>query len=228
MKKKVTAIILAAGKGSRMKSDTEKQFMKLGDFPVIYYSLKTFNDSAVDEIILVTGSNSVDYCKKEIVEHYGFDKVSQVVTGGKERYNSVYNGLLACTNTDYVIIHDGARPFVTDDMINRSIEELYKYKACTVGMPVKDTIKIVNEDFIGIETPARKTLWQIQTPQSFDYELLLGCYKKMMKEIPDVTDDTMVVERYGNCHVKVIEGAYFNIKITTPEDLKIGLEILEK
>lgn len=228
MKKKVTAVVLAAGKGSRMKSDIEKQFMMLGDFPVIYYSLKTFNGSVVDEIILVTGTDCIDYCKKEIVERYGFDKVSRIVAGGKERYDSVYNGLLACNNPELVIIHDGARPFVTDDMINRCIRELQNYKACTVGVPVKDTIKIVDADNVGIETPRRETLWQIQTPQGFDYKFLLSCYNEMMKETPSVTDDTMVAEMYGKSRAKVIEGAYFNIKITTPEDMKMGLEILKK
>ncbi len=228
MKKKTTAIVLAAGKGSRMKSDTEKQFMMLGDYPVIYYSLKAFNDSPVDEIILVTGHNSVEYCREEIVRCFGFDKVSRITEGGRERYNSVYNGLLACDNPENVIIHDGARPFVTVNMINRCIHTLEDYKACTVGMPVKDTIKVVDDNQIGLSTPTRESLWQIQTPQAFDYKMLLGCYEEMMKETPDVTDDTMVAERYGNCRVKVIEGSYSNIKITTPEDLKIGLEILKK
>ena len=131
------------------------------------------------------------------------------------------------------MIHDGARPFVTQDMVVRSIQTLADYKACTVGMPVKDTIKIVNENRIGMATPAREYLWQIQTPQSFDYKCLMKCYQKMMKKRADgaaiaVTDDTMVVEEYGKIQVKVIEGSYTNIKITTPEDMRIGQEFLQK
>lgn len=224
---KITAIVLAAGKGSRMKSKIEKQFMLLGDYPVLYYALKTFEKSPVDEIILVTGKDNIDYCRKEIVEKYHLKKVHSIIEGGANRYDSVYQGLQACGNTDFVIIHDGARPFVTVEMIDILLETLKTYKACTVGMPVKDTIKIVDENGIGIDTPARNTLWQIQTPQGFDYGCLLSCYQKMMAETPDVTDDTMVVERYGNEVVKVVEGGYFNIKITTPEDMKIGLEILK-
>lgn len=146
---KTTAIILAAGKGSRMHSKIEKQFMELGGYPVIYYALKAFEESPVDSIILVTGKNSVEYCRHEIIEKYHFTKVVSVVEGGENRYDSVYNGLCACPETDYVMIHDGARPFVTQDMVVRSIQTLADYKACTVGMPVKDTIKIVNE--IGLE-----------------------------------------------------------------------------
>ena len=229
---KTTAIILAAGKGSRMHSKIEKQFMELGGYPVIYYALNTFEESPVDAIILVTGKNSVEYCRHEIVEKYHFTKVVSVVEGGENRYDSVYNGLRACSETDYVMIHDGARPFVTQDMIVRSIRTLAEYKACTVGMPVKDTIKIVDENQIGMATPARECLWQIQTPQSFDYKCLMKCYQKMMKKRVDgallVTDDTMVVEEYGEIRVKVIEGSYTNIKITTPEDMRIGQEFLQK
>ena len=230
---KTTAIILAAGKGNRMHSKIEKQFMELGGYPVIYYALKAFEESPVDSIILVTGKNSVEYCRHEIIEKYHFTKVVSVVEGGENRYDSVYNGLCACPETDYVMIHDGARPFVTQDMVVRSIQTLADYKACTVGMPVKDTIKIVNENRIGMATPAREYLWQIQTPQSFDYKCLMKCYQKMMKKRADgaaiaVTDDTMVVEEYGKIQVKVIEGSYTNIKITTPEDMRIGQEFLQK
>ena len=121
---RTTAIILAAGKGSRMHSNIEKQFMELGGYPVIYYALKVFEKSPVDAIILVTGKKSVEYCRHEIVEKYHFTKVVSVVEGGENRYDSVYNGLCACRETDYVMIHDGARPFVTQDMIVRSIRTL--------------------------------------------------------------------------------------------------------
>ena len=225
---KTTAIILAAGKGSRMHSKIEKQFMELGGYPVIYYALKAFEESPVDSIILVTGKNSVEYCRHEIIEKYHFTKVVSVVEGGENRYDSVYNGLCACPETDYVMIHDGARPFVTQDMVVRSIQTLADYKACTVGMPVKDTIKIVNENRIGMATPAREYLWQIQTPQCFITKEIKEAYRKMMEAKDDsVTDDGMVMETYGIRGVRMIKGSYENIKITTPEDMLLGEAILK-
>lgn len=219
----ITAIVLAAGKGSRMKSDIQKQFMLLGEYPVVYYSLKVFEESRVDNVILVTGEQDVEYCRHNIVEKYGFSKVSHIVAGGKERYESVKNALNAANESDYVMIHDGARPFVTDKMIENSIEAVKLFDACTVGMPVKDTIKLTDDEQFGVETPDRKYVYQIQTPQTFKKELLSDCYSKMEADKnANVTDDTMVVELYSGRRSKVLEGSYTNIKITTPEDLKIA------
>ena len=142
---KVTAIVLAAGKGSRMHSDIPKQFMTLGDYPVLYYSLKAFQDSPVDDIILVTGEDYVEYCRNDIVDRYNITKVRKIVTGGAERYDSVHNGLIAADGAKYVLIHDGARPCITQKIITDSIDAVKIYSACTVGVPVKDTIKIVDE-----------------------------------------------------------------------------------
>lgn len=220
-KNKITAIVLAAGKGSRMHSEIPKQFINICDRPVLYYSLKAFQESDVDEIILVTGQEDISYCRKEIVEKYGICKVTRIVAGGTERYDSVRNGLLAAEDADYVLIHDGARPCITDRIISDSIENVKIYKACTVGVPVKDTIKKVDSDGYSIETPDRAYLWQIQTPQSFDRKLLASCYERLAKEKPaGITDDTMLVEMYTDVRSKVIMGGYENIKITTPEDLK--------
>ena len=225
---KITAIVLSAGKGSRMKSDIPKQYMSLNDKPVIYYSLKAFEDSSVSQIVLVTGKEDVAYCEKEIVQKYRFKKVVAVVAGGAERYDSVYCGLLAAPDTDYVLIHDGARPMVDQKIINDSIECVKKAKACVVGMPSKDTIKISDEQNYAIDTPDRKTLWSIQTPQAFSYELICNAYSKLYKDIeqgkdiPTITDDAMVVEYATNQKVKLIEGNYENIKITTPEDIFIA------
>lgn len=229
MKDKITGIVLAAGKGSRMKSDIAKQFMLLGEYPVVYYSLKAFENSAVDEVILVTNESAVDYCKKEIVEKYYLKKVKKVIAGGMERYDSVYRGIMEADAPDYVMIHDGARPFLTRKMIDDSIEAVKKNRACTVGVPVKDTIKIVNCNGFGVETPPREELWQIQTPQTFDYQLICESYQKMYADKkPEVTDDTMVVEKYGNVASKVIFGDYANIKITTPEDINLSAIFLKK
>lgn len=217
---KYTAIVLAAGSGKRMNSKVQKQYMMLAGKPVIYYALKAFEQSPVTDIVLVTGAGEIEYCQKEIIEKYGIGKICAVVEGGKERYHSVYQGLLAAQGADYVLIHDGARPFVDTKMIQRSMEMVERYQACVVGMPVKDTIKIVNEDAIAVETPERSRLWQIQTPQTFSYKLLKQAYDKIFEsEDASITDDAMVLERMTGYQVKVMEGSYQNIKITTPDDL---------
>lgn len=229
MKEKVIALVLAGGQGKRMQSDVQKQYMQLNDYPVLYYSLKQFEESAVDEIILVVAKGEITYCQKEIVERFCFKKVKQVVEGGKERYESVYHGLQAIDEEGYVLIHDGARPLITNSIIQTSIDGVKKYKACVVGMPVKDTIKIVNEQEVAVETPNRNSLWLVQTPQSFEIGIVKKAYEKMM-EAKDtmVTDDAMVVEKYEKYPIKLLKGSYENIKITTPEDLVIAKGLLDR
>lgn len=220
---KYTAIVLAAGSGSRMNTKVKKQYLLLEEKPILYYSLKTFEDSAVTDIILVVGQGEVEYCKKEIVERYQFRKVTAIVEGGKERYHSVFEGLKAAKNADYVLIHDGARPFVTEEILNRAMCSVKKYRACVVGMPVKDTIKIADENEYSKETPERKNVWMVQTPQCFEFNLIYEAYEKMLQEEDrTITDDAMVLERVHGLPVKLIEGSYRNIKITTPEDMIIA------
>ena len=221
--KKYTAIVLAAGAGKRMNTKVHKQYLEVAGKPVLYYTLKAFEESAVSDIVLVTGAGEEDYCQKQIIKKYGFEKVKAIVTGGKERYHSVYQGLLAAEGADYVLIHDGARPLVDSAIIQRSMDAVLKYQACVVGMPVKDTIKIVNEEQFAKETPDRNKLWQVQTPQTFSYILVKEAYQKMLEqEDTAITDDAMVVERMTSVPVKLIEGSYRNIKITTPEDLLVA------
>ena len=225
----VTAIVLAAGAGKRMNSPVHKQYMKLAGKPVLYYALRAFEESAVTRIVIVVAAGEVEYCRAEIVDRYAFGKVSAVVEGGKERCHSVYQGLLAAPGTDYVLIHDGARPFVTEDMIVRSVEAAKRDQACVVGMPVKDTIKVVGPDGFAIETPDRSMLWQMQTPQTFFYPLIRDAYETVMKSGDDaVTDDAMVLERATGQRARIIEGSYRNIKITTPEDLLTAEAYLKK
>lgn len=231
---KTTAIVLSAGKGKRMNSDTAKQYMNLHDKPVLYYTMMAFESSYVDEIVVVCGKDDKDFVLTEIVEKYSFNKVKKIVTGGKERYHSVYQGLMACDDTDYVLIHDGARPFVDHMILERVRECVEKYGACVAAMPVTDTIKVVSEDGTVLSTPDRKTLWSMQTPQAFEFELAVSSYIKLIeseKEILDkginITDDAMVVEYFTNHPVKIVEGAYNNIKITTPEDIPRGEGILK-
>ncbi len=218
--KKYTAVVLAAGAGKRMNTKVHKQYLEVAGKPLLYYTLKAFEESRVDDIVLVTGAGEELYCRREIVEKYGFHKIKAVTAGGKERYHSVYQGLLAAEGTDYVLIHDGARPLVEQAVIERCMESVEKYQACAVGMPVKDTIKIVDGELFAKGTPDRSSLWQVQTPQTFSYALIREAYCKMLQqEDAVITDDAMVVERMTSVPVKLIEGSYRNIKITTPEDL---------
>ena len=222
-KQKYTAIVLAAGSGKRMNSKVHKQYLIIQDRPVLYYSLKAFEDSAVDEIVLVVGKGEEEFCRREIVDKYGISKVKAIVEGGKERYHSVFEGLKQTSDADYVLIHDGARPFVDQDIIRRCMQEVQKYQACVVGMPVKDTIKIADEEGYAKQTPDRKNVWMIQTPQTFSYALIYEAYGEMLKtEDTAITDDAMVLERIKGKKSKLIEGSYRNIKITTPEDLLIA------
>lgn len=225
---KIAAIVLAAGAGKRMNSAVHKQYMLLEGKPVLYYALKAFEESEVTEIILVVGAGEEEYCRTEIIEKYGIGKVRAVVQGGRERYHSVYAGLNAAQGADYVLIHDGVRPLVTADIIKRSIECVRTGQSCVVGMPVKDTIKILDNDGFAKETPDRRTLWQMQTPQTFPYQVIRAAYEKIIAEDDStVTDDAMVLEKAAGQRVKVIEGGYQNLKITTPEDLLVASAYLK-
>lgn len=228
---KCTAIILAAGQGKRMKTKVQKQFLMLQGKPLLYYSLACFQKSdEIQEIVVVTGKESIDYCRSEIIEKYGFTKVKCITEGGKERYNSVYAGLEACSaDTDYVFIHDGARPFVTEDIIKRTKEGAVTYDACIAGMPSKDTVKIIDENNMVSVTPERSRVWSVQTPQVFLYSLIKEVHDAARStSMQGITDDAMVVEQYKNTPVHIVEGAYENIKITTPEDILVAEKILEK
>ena len=226
---KCTAIVLAAGQGKRMNSKVQKQFLCIQDHPVLYYSLQCFEKcSWITDIILVTGKDEIDYCREQIVDKYKFQKVSAIVAGGKERYNSVYNGLMTCNQTDYVFIHDGARPFVTQEILERGLKCVQEKSACAAGMPSKDTIKIVNADKVVESTPDRRFVWNVQTPQVFDYALVMSSYTKALGgDCSKITDDAMVVETYGNHEVVLYEGSYENIKITTPSDLVLAEEFVK-
>lgn len=232
-KRRTAAVVLAAGSGRRMESSIKKQYMLIKDKPVLYYSLKAFQESFVDEIILVVSAGDIPYCQKEIVERYGFSKVKGVVEGGKERYHSVALGLQCLKNCDYVYIHDGARPMLTEEILLRLWQSVQKTGACVAGMPVKDTIKLVDENEMVFSTPERKRVWQVQTPQVFSYDLISEAYDRLLaaeKELLQkgimVTDDAMVVEMLTEHPVKLVEGSYENIKITTPEDIPIAERFL--
>ncbi|MCC8152286.1 MAG: 2-C-methyl-D-erythritol 4-phosphate cytidylyltransferase [Lachnospiraceae bacterium] len=229
-KKKHVALVLAAGKGTRMNSETPKQFLELAGRPLICYALQTFQESFVDEIILVTGPEQVSYCRTEIVEKYGFYGVKQIVSGGAERYDSVYRGLCAAQDCDYVYIHDGARPFLDAGMLDRARCCVEECGACAAGMPVKDTMKVTDENNYVRYTPDRSHMWQIQTPQAFSFPVIRQAYERLFEEgdLRGVTDDAMVAERYSSVKVRLFEGSYRNIKVTTPEDLLLAKILLKK
>ncbi len=224
-----TAIVLAAGQGKRMHSKIQKQFMELDGMPVLCYSLRCFQESPlIQDIILVTGEESISYCKEEIVQKYGFTKVSAVIPGGKERYDSVYAGLCECRDCEYVLIHDGARPFVTEEILKRGLQKVKETGACVIGMPSKDTVKLSDEEGYVKETPNRKCVWTIQTPQIFSYSLIREAHDSIrQKDMSKITDDAMVVEQETGAKVALAEGSYQNIKITTPEDLDIAEAFLK-
>lgn len=232
-----TAIVLAAGQGRRMGTKIQKQYLELEGKPVLYYSLHVFEKSkVVDDVILVVGKGQESYCYSEIIEKYHLKKIKAVIPGGKERYESVYLALkyiaeqknVAGTN-GIVFIHDGARPFVDEEMILRAYHTVQEFDACVVGMPVKDTIKVVDEENFAKETPDRRTLWSVQTPQVFRTSVVQNAYFKLMEQSEiQVTDDAMVVEQILNRPVKLVEGAYENIKITTPEDIFVAESFLKK
>lgn len=215
-----SAIIVAAGQGRRMGTKVSKQFLEFEGRPILAYTLKKFQDcKEIDEIIVVTNEENIDYCKLNIVDKYSFDKVRDIVAGGSERQFSVYNGISQVSKrSDIVLIHDGVRPFVKVENILDTIKGAIDNRACILGVKAKDTIKITNKNNVIINTPNRDDLWYIQTPQSFEYKLIKESYEKALKDGIFVTDDAMIVERLG-IDVMITEGSYDNIKITTMEDL---------
>lgn len=220
-------VIVAAGTGSRMKMGINKQFIKLEGKEIIAYTIEKFyNNSNIEDIVVVVKEDESEFFKKEILDKYNFKNI-KIAYGGKERQDSVYNGLkLLDKKCDVVLIHDGARPFVSDKIIYNCIEEVKEHKAIVVGVPVKDTIKIIDNDKNIVDTPNRSVLWAVQTPQTFDYNILIDAYKDAYKSGFYGTDDAMLVERIGY-KVKMVEGSYNNIKITTQEDLSVGSQILK-
>ena len=252
-KKHCTAVILAGGSGSRMHSDVAKQFMLLGGKPLLWYSLQAVQQSEIiDDCILVAGkeeeaargepSRTMDYVRREIVCKYGFTKVAAIVAGGSERCWSVENAMSLLRDmkgqggildrTDYVFIHDSARPFLTEDILRRTYEAVQLHHACVAAVPSKDTVKLADQEGFAECTPARNRVWTIQTPQVFDAGLIMEAYGRLREQYSQsaqapVTDDASVVELFSDTPVKLVEGSYQNIKITTPEDIKIAEAFLE-
>lgn len=222
-----SVVIVAGGKGTRMASDINKQYLELNGKAVLAHTIDQFEKChMIDEIVIVTGANEVEYFTEHIWKKHGFSKISKVVPGGKERQDSVYNGLLGVNpKAEIVLIHDGARPLIRGEQIVASIEGALEIGACVIGVPVKDTIKICDHNQLIQETPSRDILWAVQTPQAFRYDWILQAYHQGIKNNLQVTDDAMMVEALGY-PVKMIPGSYDNIKITTPEDLVIAKSMM--
>lgn len=223
----VSAIVLAGGRGKRMGSVQSKQYINLDGKPILYYTLKQFiENDLIDKILLVIPEDEKDYCKNEVLDKYGLI-VDALVFGGKERQDSVYNALIQLGGSDIVLIHDGARPFVSQRIINDSIKYARIYKATAPGVTPKDTIKVKDENNFSVDTLIRNNLVAIQTPQAFDFSMIYECHKKIKGRGITVTDDTMVAEIFGN-KVYIYEGDYTNIKITTQEDLILAEYLVKK
>ncbi|MEG1311038.1 MAG: 2-C-methyl-D-erythritol 4-phosphate cytidylyltransferase [Peptostreptococcaceae bacterium] len=220
-------VIVAAGSGSRMKMGINKQFIKLNEKEIIAYTIEKFyNHDNIGDIVVVIKKEEEEFFNREIINKYKFKNI-KIAFGGNERQDSVYNGIkLLKKDCKIVLIHDGARPFVLKETIDNSITEVKTYKAVVVGVPVKDTIKVINDKNEIVGTPNRSELWAVQTPQTFDYNILLKAYEDAFENNFYGTDDAMLVERIGYT-VKMIEGSYSNIKLTTQDDINIGTQILK-
>lgn len=230
-----TAIVLAAGQGKRMGTDVPKQYLELQGKPMICHTLKVFQDSEIiDDIVIVASPKECSRFQDEIVEAHGFSKVIAIAAGGAERYESVWQGLSILKDQPtegkhYVFIHDGVRMLVDHAILKRAYEAVQKYRACVVGMPVKDTIKRADGQQFVYSTLDRSSLWQIQTPQVFEVPLIKEAFQLLMKQSKiNVTDDSMVVEAMLKIPVKLVEGTYENIKITTPDDLHLAEMIINR
>lgn len=228
MKPICTAVIVAAGKGKRMGTEISKQFLPLGGKEILAHTVQKFEKAKnIRDIILVTGADSLQDVQ-EMAQEYGWEKIVSIVAGGKERQDSVWNGLQqVAADTEIILIHDGVRPFVTEDILNISIETALEMGGCVAGVPAKDTIKVCDGENIAIATPDRNALWQIQTPQTFRKERIVKAYEQAKEDGFVGTDDASFAEHCGY-PVKVIMGSYRNIKITTKEDLIIGEAFLKE
>ena len=222
-------VVAAAGQGSRMGTKTNKQFIMLNNKPVIAYSLDFFEkQDTVDEIIVVTSAKELEYCRHEIIEKNKYQKVSAVLTGGPQRQDSVWAALqYLAPDTDFVAVHDGARPLLSADVLSRLLAEAEEWGAAIPGVPSRDTIKMVNKDSFVRQTLDRNVIYSIQTPQVFKFKELFSAYKYADEEGFYATDDAALFEKYIG-QVKVVEGDYDNIKITTPLDLIIVQNLLAR
>ena len=224
---RVSAIIPAAGIGKRFHRDLPKQFLTINDKPILAYTLQRVHAcEKIDAIYLVVPEDKIRHCEKEVVGKEGFPKVKKVIAGGRERQDSVYHGIRELDQgVDIVVIHDGVRPFVDPKMFSDVIDEAEKYGAAITAIPEIDTVKKVSAEGTVEETLDRESVWRVQTPQAFQYDIIKKAFEEAFQDHYYGTDDSSLVERAGY-RVKVIPGKPSNIKITTPEDLEFGRKFL--
>lgn len=219
---KSIALIPAAGMGKRMGASINKQYLQLQGMPIVARTISVFEQSPlIDAIYLVIPADEIPYCREHVVDAYGFRKIAAIVAGGKERQNSVLNGLKAMrdhvSDNDVILIHDGVRPMITENVLGETIRIACAYDGALVAVPVKDTIKTVHGGIVR-STPPRESLWQAQTPQSFRFGKILAAHLSAETDGFLGTDDASLIERTGG-KVHIVSGDYRNIKITTAEDL---------
>lgn len=224
---KIAAVVVAAGSGSRMGTKAKKQFLALDGTPLVGYALKILDAShMIGNIVVVVSPGDEEYCRTAVADRLGINKAAAIVPGGKERQDSVYNGLLALSHdTDIVVVHDGARPFFSSVILESVIEAAQVHGAATCAVPAKDTVKLAGEDGFVTGTLPRGRTWLTQTPQAFRYELIIEAHRRAREDNILVTDDAALVELL-NRPVKIVMGSYDNIKITTPEDMAVARTII--
>ena len=228
MKSQVCTLIPAAGKGHRMRSSVKKPYLTLAGKPILAHTIQQFEqNSAVDAIVVIVDETDFKTCGTTVVDPYPWTKLQPLVAGGATRQESVQNGIHALSpDVDFVIVHDGVRPFVTDETIFACLEAAEVYGAAVAAVPVKDTIKVANTDQFVLETPGRERLWAVQTPQVFRKSLLEAAHQSARQHHLIGTDDAALVEQLG-VPVKLVQGSYENLKITTQVDMQIA-EVLLK
>jgi len=219
---RVAAIVPSAGSGVRLKSKTQKPYIKLGGKPILGRTLMALSENKdITEIWVAVEKDKLVKARREIIKKYKIKK-ARLVPGGRERGDSVYNALRAVSKgVDYVLIHDGIRPFIKGRLIDAVLKEAYRFGAAILAVPVKSTLKIAGKRGFINNTPDRKCFWEAQTPQVFKRGLIEKAYKSAIKKNIRATDDSMLVERIG-VKPKIVMGSYSNIKITTREDLELA------
>jgi 2-C-methyl-D-erythritol 4-phosphate cytidylyltransferase len=227
MNSKISVLIPAAGQGKRMGSSVKKPYLMLADKPILSHTIDRFEqNSVIDEILVIVDESDFAACRENVLAPFRYRKVRELVAGGETRQVSVFNGLCTLSeDVDFVIVHDGVRPFINDDIVFQCLEVAAECGAAVSAVPVKETIKVANQELFIVDTPERDRLWQVQTPQVFRKSLLVEAHKKAIQDGIDAPDDAALVENLGS-PVRLIMGSYKNVKLTTPEDLRIAETLL--
>ena len=227
MNSKISVLIPAAGQGKRMGTSIKKPYLMLGDKPILSHTIERFEqNSVIDEIIVIVDASDFTICNEHVIAPFRFRKTRELISGGETRQASVFNGLRTLSDdVNYVVIHDGVRPFINDDIIFRCLEATSECGASVAAVPVKETIKVANKNQYINYTPERDLLWRVQTPQVFRKSLLVEAHNKAIQDGINAPDDATLVEKLG-VPVKLVMGSYKNVKLTTPEDLRFAETLL--